>query len=48
MFAAASRTLVYRYSPAADGKRFLIVAQVEDAASVPVTVVLNWIAGLKR
>ena len=37
-----------RYSPAPDGKRFLINSQAEEMASAPITVVLNWIAGLKR
>jgi hypothetical protein len=30
-----------------DGK-FLIPAQVESASTVPMTVVVNWQAGLKR
>jgi hypothetical protein len=33
---------------AADGKRFLLVTPVGPSASVPFTVVLNWMAGLKR
>jgi Tol biopolymer transport system component len=31
-----------------DGKRFLIVNSIEDAASFPITVILNWTSLLKR
>ena len=37
-----------RWAPAPDEKRFLVVAQAEGTASVPITVVLNWQAALKR
>ena len=37
-----------RYAVAADGQRFLINTAPEQAASAPITVVLNWTAGLKK
>ena len=36
------------YAVTADGKRFLVNTEVEEATSSPITVVLNWTAGLKR
>jgi hypothetical protein len=36
------------YVPAADGQRFLVNTLVQDAMPSPITVVLNWAAGLKR
>jgi hypothetical protein len=36
------------YVPARDGHRFLINTQIGDPAPNPITVVLNWTAGLKR
>jgi hypothetical protein len=36
------------YVPAADGRRFLVVAAPEERISTPTTVVLNWTADLKR
>ena len=38
----------YPYAVSADGQRFLINALPEQAASAPITVVLNWTAGLKK
>ena len=38
----------FDYAVAADGKRFLINTVKEETASAPITVVLNWTAGLKR
>jgi serine/threonine protein kinase len=35
------------YVPSRDGQRFLINTPTGDAAMVPITVVLNWTAGLK-
>lgn len=35
------------YVPAADGQRFLINSLVEDGTTQPITLVLNWAAGLK-
>jgi Tol biopolymer transport system component len=45
-----SITAGVRYAVAADGKRFLIdtVAEAEGSEKAPVTVVLNWTAGLKK
>jgi Tol biopolymer transport system component len=37
-----------RYDVANDGKRFLIVTQVEANKPLPISVVLNWTAGLKK
>jgi len=31
-----------------DGKRFLLVVPLEQAANPPMTVVVNWHAGVKR
>jgi Tol biopolymer transport system component len=36
------------YDVAADGQRFLVASLVEQDVTPPVTVVLNWAAGLKR
>ena len=33
---------------AANGKRFLVVQLLEQAASTPITVVVNWLAAVKR
>ena len=41
----------FRYSPAADGKRFLCIttySAANSSPSEPITVVLNWTAGLKH
>jgi Tol biopolymer transport system component len=38
----------YRYAVSADGQQFLITTVQEQAASAPITVVLNWTAGLKK
>ena len=37
-----------RYSVSRDGQKFLVIADTGDAASTPITVVLNWTALLKR
>ena len=37
-----------QYAVTADGQRFLVLAPVGDAASSPITVALNWTAGLKK
>ncbi len=36
------------YVPSADGQRFLVNTIVGESTAMPVTVVLNWTAGLKR
>jgi Tol biopolymer transport system component len=40
----------FSYQPAGDGKHFLVIAAAggEAAAALPITVVLNWEAGLKK
>jgi eukaryotic-like serine/threonine-protein kinase len=38
----------FYYQPSADGQRFLVNAPSVDSSPTPVTVVLNWQAGLKR
>ena len=38
----------YPYDVSADGQRFLINTAPEQAVSAPITVVLNWTAGLKK
>jgi hypothetical protein len=38
----------YQYDGSADGQRFLIDTAPEQATSAPITVVLNWTAGLKK
>jgi hypothetical protein len=37
-----------RYAASADGQRFLINSALEQATTGPITVVLNWAAGLKK
>ena len=34
--------------PAADGQRFLLSIRLQSVSTVPITVVLNWQAGLKE
>ena len=41
-------TATYRYDVAADGQRFLVAAVPEQNAAVPLTLVQNWAAGLKK
>jgi hypothetical protein len=36
------------YAVTADGQRFLIITEGEEAVSQPATVVMNWTAGLKK
>jgi dipeptidyl aminopeptidase/acylaminoacyl peptidase len=36
------------YAVTADGQRFLVLTAVEEPKSTPVTVVLNWTAGIKK
>jgi hypothetical protein len=38
----------YRYDVTADGQRFLIITSPEQAASAPITVVVNWAAGVRK
>jgi hypothetical protein len=34
--------------PASDGQRFLLANRLQSVSPVPITVVLNWQAGLKK
>ena len=38
--------LRYPYAVAPDGQRFLVNTQPEQSAATPITVTLNWTAGL--
>jgi dipeptidyl aminopeptidase/acylaminoacyl peptidase len=38
----------YRYDVSADGQRFLINTALQQSTSAPITVVVNWIGGLKK
>ena len=38
----------FAYQPTADGQRFLVTAPVNGPVTTPITVVLNWQAGLKK
>jgi dipeptidyl aminopeptidase/acylaminoacyl peptidase len=38
----------YRYDVSADGQRFLINTALQQPTSAPITVVVNWTAGLKK
>ena len=46
--AASARDTWHTYSVSPDGQQFLMITAVEDRTSVPITVVVNWIAGLKK
>jgi Tol biopolymer transport system component len=50
LFETRMTSLFYwvNYTPSADGRRFLIAVPVEQEAGLPITVVMNWMAGLKR
>ena len=37
-----------RYVVTRDGQRFLVNSPVEQGSTTPITVVLNWTAGLKK
>ena len=38
----------HHYAAAPDGQRFLISSATDEARSVPVTIMLNWSAALKK
>jgi len=38
----------YFYDVSPDGQRFLIISVPQAASAAPVTVVVNWTAGLKK
>ncbi len=42
-----SSTDLFSYDVSADGQRFLVNTDVGEVASSPLTVVLNWTAGLR-
>ena len=48
LFQTRATGQVDRYAVSADGQRFLINTAPEQEASVPITVVVNWTAGLKK
>jgi eukaryotic-like serine/threonine-protein kinase len=48
LFQTRARTARYEYAVSADGQRFLINTITQQTASAPITVVLNWTAGLKK
>jgi Tol biopolymer transport system component len=45
---SATTATANRYDVSADGQRFLVNAPVENAGPAPITVVVNWTAGLKK
>ena len=48
LFETRGAGLRYQYAVNPDGQRFLMNTASEQAASAPITVVVNWTAGLKR
>jgi Tol biopolymer transport system component len=48
LFQTRATGLRQEYDVSADGQRFLVITAQEEAASAPITVVLNWTAGLKK
>ena len=42
------QAVAHHYAAAPDGQRFLIISATDEARSVPVTIVLNWSAALKK
>jgi hypothetical protein len=50
LFGTRPRGAYYFYDVTADGQRFLVHSFPEQAqaSSVPITVVVNWTAGLRR
>jgi serine/threonine protein kinase len=36
------------YAPTRDGQRFVVITPIEESSASPLTVVLNWTAGLKK
>ena len=41
-------SLRHQYDVTADGQRFLVNTVVNESSDAPITVVLNWTAGLKK
>jgi len=48
LFAVPGNLTRRSYAVAGDGRRFLVNRPVEVATTIPITVVLNWQASLKR
>jgi hypothetical protein len=48
LFAARTKPIRRSYDVSADGQRFLINTLPEQMMSAPITVVVNWTAGLKK
>ncbi len=46
MITAGANIGIYAASP--DGRRFLIATQAQDSSETSITVVMNWLSGLKR
>jgi Tol biopolymer transport system component len=42
------QAVAHHYAPAPDGQRFLISSATDEAQSLPVTIVLNWSASVKK
>ncbi|HEV8231744.1 MAG TPA: hypothetical protein VGQ75_05310, partial [Thermoanaerobaculia bacterium] len=47
-FLPAAAPHLMSYAVAGDGQRFLVTRLVEEEPAIPITVVLNWTAGLKK
>ncbi|HYM13462.1 MAG TPA: protein kinase, partial [Bryobacterales bacterium] len=47
LFQTRATGFTFRYAVTADGRRFLVISEGEQATSAPATVVLNWNTGLK-
>ena len=45
---AVTTAATNRYDVSADGQRFLVDAAIENAGPAPITVVVNWLASVKR
>jgi hypothetical protein len=38
----------FQYDVAADGKRFIAIVPSEQSSTAPLTLVQNWLAGLRK
>jgi len=47
-FLPAAAPYQHSYAVAGDGQKFLVTRLVEEEPAIPITVVLNWTAGLKK
>jgi Tol biopolymer transport system component len=48
LFVAPVAGIRYAYDVSADGQRFLVNSLTEQTAATPITVVVNWAAGIKK